>query len=161
MMKQKRRLVSAVAIASAFFLFGSTAMADRTIVKDGKSDLGDPGAGVDMRSASHGHSKTGKLKHKIVSWGKMDETPHPVRLYMRTATARFATEGRYMFNYKNKRTGRVTESRPDDHTIIYKFWPRAIGNPDWYRWKVRSAYACETCDRVPNRGHGRVLHTLK
>lgn len=146
----------ALVMAGMLVLFGSIATANIKTIQD-PADRPNSEGGIDIKSASHGHTKTGKLKHKIVTYDVIAELEQAC-LYIKTAADTYYSCGYKMYNSADQQTGGLTESRPNNKTIVFKFKPGAIGNPSTYLWWVEANNYCQQCDRAPNTG--KVRHNL-
>lgn len=145
----KNRLLGLV-MAGMLVLIGSVASADTKTISDGK----DPdNGGIDIKSATAGHTPTGKLKHKIGTYDQIGDMEQAC-LFITTVEGDYFTCGYRMYDSNDNETGGVTESRPDNKTIIFKFKKSAIGSPDFYSWRVEAGNYCSgtDCDRAPNKG---------
>lgn len=154
-MKNRSRF-TALLMAGVLVLFGSVASADTKTIQDAQDRPSDEG-GIDIKSASHGHTPSGKLKHKIVSFDTNADLEQ-VCLHVKTSAGQFYTCGFGMYNSQDQQVGNVKEVRPNNKTIVLKFNKNAIGNPSSYSWWVVSSNYCQACDRAPNTGRAR--HTL-
>ena len=142
-------------MTAALLLFGSVALANTKAIQDG-NDSSDADGGIDIKTASHGHTPTGKLKHKITTYDVIGDMEQAC-LFITTSAEEYYSCGFGVYNSDDKQTGSLTESRPDNKTIIFKFKKSAIGNPESYKWRVEAGNYCspENCDRAPNTGSVR------
>lgn len=145
--REVKRLVATTLLVS-LVLVGS-ALADTKTIQDPDDDTGDSG---DIRSATAGHTPTGKLKHTIVTWNKAGVNTDPPGLVISlaandvNANCDRGYEG--LFSVKkdgairrlcdNVQVGTATVKRPNPKTIIFKFGRKPLGSPTKYFWGVQT-----------------------
>jgi carbohydrate-selective porin OprB len=146
-----------VALALAFAL---SASADTTTVGDPQGD--NVGGTLDLKSATAGHTSTGKLKHTVVQYNRLDQSNLPaVVMDAPKYGCQYGYEVWPAFNATKiyePCTGNLvccyTTSFPDAKTVVYKFPKSAIGSPGKYYWAIRIYGGGEAnIDVIPNRGN--------
>jgi hypothetical protein len=155
-MKKGVAAVLAVAIA-AVLVIGGLALADTKKI----TDPNDTSHGVDIKTASHGHTKTGKLKHKITSYNTYTKKHAPC-LGIKVGSKFYRICQSTITNLSTgKQSNTIVFRHPNPTTTVYVFSKNAIGNPSKYQWQAESfATACgeAICDTAPNKG--LVTHNL-
>lgn len=159
-MSHRNRFVTLLAATLVVLMVGVALASSRTI-SDGDDA---PRKKLDIKSASHGH-RGPKIVHKIVAYNRF-RTSHAPCVFMDTNNTDGSDYaacglGSGLININQERTGRrLRITRPNRKTVVYKFRPRAIGNPVAYRWYTAAPREdeCSGCDRAPN--NGTVRHRL-
>lgn len=136
------RKLTAVALLVGMMAFGA-AHADTVTKKDPQGDTDsrydNP---ADIRSATAGHTKTGKLKHTIVLWNKVTELNRPfVGIATNTAVATCedspfrgelldigSSSGDVEHHCGGPSPGTFRVKRPNAHTIVYIFSKKVLVN---------------------------------
>jgi hypothetical protein len=158
MVKRHARFIGSMA-AGVVLLSSAVAFANRTTIQDPKGDGEDV---LDIKSASHGHTKTGKLVHKMVAYSNFGPAKaKKITIGIYTAGADYSVSTYGIYNSTTGTTSSVTVKRPSGNTIKYIFPKWKIGNPSSYDWHVFTVpgYSCPTCpDYAPNMGY--VTHNL-
>ena len=152
----KRRALVGVILA-CFALTATPASATARRVEDPR-DVSEDEGGWDIKSAAHGHTDIGRVKHRFTSYTGMDDLMGACLRIVTSKGERFLTCGDAMYDEDNEIVGAVRERRPDNRTVVITFRRAAIGNPASYRWSVRTFGYCQTCDRAPDSG--RIRHRL-
>ena len=144
--------------------FALTASADTTTVGDPQGDT--VGGSLDLRSATAGHTSTGKLKHKVVQYNRLDQSNLPAIvmdspkkgcLYGYEIWPAFSATKLYK-PCTGELVGSYTTSFPDTKTVVYKFSKNAIGNPGKYYWAIRIYGSGEgNIDVLPNYGNSHAV----
>ena len=157
-MKTSQRRAIVAFVLACLMLVGTLPVSANTRRVEDPRDQSVNEGGWDIKSAAHGHTSTGKLKHTFKSYTPINEIMQACLSIVTSKGEKFSTCGYQMSDANGKAVGTVREKRPDGRTIILIFPKRAIGNPAGYRWSMETWGYCQPCDRIPNSG--RVRHGL-
>jgi hypothetical protein len=150
---------------TAGLAFAAFASAATHTVKDPKNDLlstmlptGVKKADVDITRATAGKAGT-KIEMTLTvdgSIGKAINHPDTIpEFYAKTAGPTYyqidPTDGQVLDLTHGHKSGSVTMSKPDSHTVSATFKPQAIGSPGSYHWYALIG-ACTVYDRAPDTG---------
>ncbi|MEA2461012.1 MAG: hypothetical protein QOH90_1189 [Actinomycetota bacterium] len=144
-----------VALAATIVIAG-LALADSKTINDGN----DSSTGADMKTASHGHTNSGKLKHKITTYNAYD-AKHTPCLQIDAGGSIYRICQKTLTNLTSGESSTITYRHPTSKSTVYIFSKGAIGSPGKYKWQAQTfGTGCgeAPCDSVPNTGF--VTHTL-
>jgi hypothetical protein len=140
------------------------ASADTTTVSDPQGDT--TGGVLDLKSATAGHTSTGRLKPTVVQYNNLNHNNLPA-VVMNSPTKGCASG--YAIWPRTNATKLYkpctatfvccyATSFPNPKTVVYTFPKSAIGNPAHYYWAIRIFGSGETnIDVLPNRGNPRAV----
>jgi hypothetical protein len=154
----KKGVAAVLAVATAAVLVvGGLALADTKKITDPKDAI----AGRDIKTASHGHTNTGKLKHRITTYNAYTKKQSPC-LEMKAGGDLYRICQSTITNLTTgKSSNTVGYRHPTTTSTVYVFSKHAIGNPSKYQWRAISfGSKCGEafCDSAPNKGW--VTHNL-
>jgi hypothetical protein len=158
MIKRHMRFIGSMTVGLVV-LSTAMALANTKTIQDAQGDQTDS---LDIKNASHGHTDTGKLVHKVVTYGNFGERrAGTISISIHTANNDYlvSTFGIWDDNAQTYRD--VTVKRPSDNSIKFIFGEGKIGSPSSYRWLVTTVpgYPCPLCpDYAPDEGY--VTHPL-
>lgn len=137
-------------------LWGVNAFADTKTIQDAK---GDAGQSVDIKSATATHGAGGRLKHIVTAYGTF-KTGHAPCLHIKTTRHPgddflICGDGKVLHISKGGQNGTAKVKRPTEKRVVYLFYPRQLGHPNSYKWKVWDE---DDIDSLPNTGY--VKHAL-
>lgn len=158
MIKRHARFIGSVA-AGLVLLSSAAAFANKQTIADAKGDGEDV---LDIKSASHGHTKTGKLAHTIVAYSNFGPAKaNKISVNITSAEGDYSVSTYGIWSDAAQTYLNVTVKRPSDNSIKYIFPPARIGSPSSYEWFAITVpgYSCPLCpDYAPNMGY--VTHNL-
>jgi len=147
-------------VAGLVLLSSAIAFADSNSVPDASNDGEDV---LDIRSAKHGHTTTGKLVHTVVTYGRFGaRKAGTISINITTPDNDYEVSTFGIFDTDAQTYLNVAVKRPSEKSIKYIFPPSRIGSPTEYDWSVKTVpgYPCPTCpDYAPDAG-GTVTHDL-
>ena len=156
-MPRRRRMLVSLLLAVGLSAGSGLASANVRAAQDAKGDT-TARADDDLRKAGHGHTRDGRLRHRITTYGTTNEHAPCVILAAGGTEYGVCSDGS-VGNLEDFRiTGEAKVRRPDEHTIVYIFSKKSIGNPSSYRWYVEGVACSDRCDRLPDSG--KVRHAL-
>ncbi|MDQ3935259.1 MAG: hypothetical protein M3340_11600 [Actinomycetota bacterium] len=182
------RRATAIAALAAAAVLGTAQLvqADSATVTDARGDIvGEPpggGESADIVAAAYGHTKSGKLWHKVTIAGQaadpaagggvlpllyIDDDSGPGRGARECDFLVGRHDGRLgVFECGSlERVGSVRVTRTSEYSTRYVFSPKAIGNPDEYGWAFVTEGPSDGTwmryDRVPEGDRAFRAHTLR
>jgi hypothetical protein len=159
MMKRHARFLGSM-VAGLVLLSSAIAFADSYSVPDASGDGTDV---LDIRSAKHGHTTTGKLVHTVVTYGRFGaRKAGTISVNITTPDNDYSVSTYGIWDDDAQTYLNVQVKRPSEKSIKYIFPPSRIGSPASYDWFVVTTpgYSCPLCpDYAPNAG-GTVTHDL-
>jgi hypothetical protein len=159
-----KKLILVVALT----LIASVAFADTKTIQDAKGDNNsDQGGQGDIRSVTATHTKSGKLKFKIVQWNTIEGRGRPrnapmVVITTNTPDATCANEKGELYSFGGEDDndqvyapcadpsdeGFYATKNPNPYTRVFIVHPKWLGSPDKIFWGVRT-----NGDEAPDEAH--------
>lgn len=163
------RVIWGLLAVAVFVVVTSVAMANTTTVGDPR---GDAGGGLNLKSATAGHTRAGLLKHTIVQYNPIDKTNPPSLVINGGPTGACRSPSNKYYQALGVKLGALptdkgfyrpcngavsgsfNRSYPNRFTVVYTFKRAAIGGPGRYFWAVRIHGTGEANqDELPNRSN--------